>query len=50
MYTSIEKSMSDRTVFKFKEFGSGLYYYDMERTGEHNISKTNAKIPPESLL
>ena len=33
MDTSIEKYMnvilSDGTVFKFKECGSGLYYYDM---------------------
>ena len=38
MYTLIEKDMnvimSDRTVFKFKEYGSGLYYYDMARNDE----------------
>ena len=30
---------SDGTVFKFKECGSGFYYYDMARTDEKNSDK-----------
>ena len=54
MDTSIEKAMhvilSDVTVFKFKEYGSGLYYYDMASTDDQNSAKTNATINPSSLL
>ena len=50
MDTSIEKYMnmimSDGTVFKFKECGSGFYYYDMARTDENNSDK----ITLDSLL
>ena len=54
MYTSIEKYMnmilSDGTVFKFKEYRSGLYYYYMVSTDEQNSAKTNAAITPYYLL
>ena len=54
MDTSIEKAMniilSDGKVFKFKECGSRLYYYDMVITYDQNSAKTNATINPYSLL
>ena len=54
MDTSIEKYMnmimSDGTVFKFKECGSGLYYQYMAINDEQNNAKTNAKITPYSML
>ena len=54
MYTSIEKAMKlimiYGTIFKFKECISGLYYYDMTSTDEHNSAKTNVSITPYSLL
>ena len=50
MYTSIEKAMKtilrDGTVFKFKEWGLGLYYYDTASTDEQNSDKTNSTINP----
>ena len=50
MDTSIEKVinvvLSDGTVLKFKEYGLGLYYYDVASTDDHN----SAKIIPYSLL
>ena len=52
--TSIEKSMnvilSDQTVFKIKECGLELYYYDRAFTDEKNSYKTDATIIPYSLL
>ena len=42
--------MSDGIVFNFKECVSGLYYYDMTSTDEHNSAKINATIYPYSLL
>ena len=52
--TSIEKAMNltlmDGTVFNFNECGSGLYYYDMTRADVQDSAKTNATIPPYSLL
>ena len=54
MDTSIEKAMNvimrDVTLFKFKECGSGLYYYVMVSTDEQNNAKTNTTITPYSLL
>ena len=54
MNKSIEKSMnvilSDGTVFKFKEYILGLYYHNMESSYDQNSAKTNATIPPYSLL
>ena len=51
MDTLIEKAMnlilSDGTLFKFKEYESGLYYYDMASTDEHNSAK---KIQKSSLF
>ena len=38
--------LKDVTVFKFKECGSGLYYYYIAITDEKNSAKTNAKITP----
>ena len=50
MYRFIEKSMSlilrDGTVFNFKEYGSGLYYYDMTITYEQNSPKKTQQLPP----
>ena len=54
MDTSIENNtdviLSDGTVFKFKECGSGLYYNYVARTDEHNSAKSNATITSYSLL
>ena len=54
MYISIEKAMNmilgDGTVFKFKECGSGLYYYDMGSTDVQDSAKNNAMITPYYLL
>ena len=51
---SIEKSMNviltDQTVFKIKECGLELYYYDRAFTDEKNSYKTDATIIPYSLL
>ena len=47
---STEKAMKvimrDVTVFKFKEYGSGLYYYDMKSNGVQYSDKTNVTITP----
>ena len=52
--TLIEKYMnvilSYGTVFKLKECGLGLYYYDMTSTDEQNSAKTNATINLYYLL
>ena len=54
MDTSIEKAMTmilkDGTFFKFKECGSGLYYYVMESIDVQDSAKTNATITPSSML
>ena len=54
MDTNIEKAMniilSDGTVFMFKGYGSGLYYYYMASTDEYNSAKNNATITPDFLL
>ena len=42
--------LTDGTVFKFKEYGLGLYYYNMEITDEKNSDTNNATIKPNFLL
>ena len=50
MDISIEKAMNvimrDETVFKFKEYGLGLYYYYMASTDVQNSDKNNSTIKP----
>ena len=54
MDTSIDKSMRvilrDGTVFKLKEYKSGLYYYDTASTNVQDRDKTNTTITPYPLL
>ena len=42
--------LTDQTVFKIKECGLELYYYDRAFTDEKNSYKTDATIIPYSLL
>ena len=42
--------MRDGTILKFKEWGLGLYYYDMTSTYVQESAKTNATINPYYLL
>ena len=50
----IEKAMNvilrDGAVSKFKEFGLGLYYYDMTSTDVQDSAKTNTTITLFYLL
>ena len=54
MDTSIEKAMnvimSNVTVLKCNECGSGLNYYYMEITDDKNSAKTNEPPPPPYYL
>ena len=54
MDTPIQKGMTAilryGTVFKFKECGLRLYYYDMTSTYAQDSYKTNATINPYSML
>ena len=54
MDTSLGKSMRvilrDGTVFKFKEYKSGLYYYDTVSTNVQDRDKTNTTITAYPLL
>ena len=42
--------LKNGTVFKFKECWSGLYYYYIAITYDHNSAKNNLTIIPYSLL
>ena len=42
--------MRDETVFKFKECGLVLHYYDMARNDDKNSAKNNSTITPYPLL
>ena len=54
MDTFIEKVMNmilrKGKVFKFKECGSGLYYYGMASTDVQDGAKNNTKFKPYSML
>ena len=44
IYKAVHVILKDGIVFKFKECGSGLYFYDMASTDDQNSAKTNSTI------
>ena len=54
MDTLIDKAMNlirmYGTVFKFKSYGSGLFYYGIEGTDMQDSAKNNSTINPYFLL